>query len=179
VPDEIRDNWATIVPDKGGVDWNGEHTQHYLVLGKVTPDHVFIKEEIKFTDITFLKTYMNQISLELEFDDPFSNQYADTAMEDGIKASYFGWDMEAKMERVRQINSRITIIDKAKCPTVFKNFKNAGFNESVRLAVLKKEPDQHGLDGALHMIHPDPGPVDFRRRPKRLYEMPLMGELRV
>ncbi|KKL95284.1 hypothetical protein LCGC14_1856130, partial [marine sediment metagenome] len=27
--------------------------------------------------------------------------------------------------------------------------------------------DQHGLDGALHMVHPDPGPVDYRRRPKR------------
>lgn len=179
VPQMIRDNWASIPLEKGGVDWNGEETKHFLVMGKVTPDYVYIKEELKFTDIDFLKTYMNQVSLELEFDDPFSNQYADTAMEHGIKASYFGWKMPQKMERVRQINSRITIIDKAKCPTVFKNFRNAGFDKTVRLAVLKKSPDQHGLDGALHMIHPDPGPVDYRRRSKRLYEMPVRNEVRV
>ena len=179
VPQAIRDNWAKIPLEKGGVDWNGEHTKHFLVMGQVTPSHVFIKEELKFTDIKYLKNYMNEVSLELEFDDPFSNQYADTAMEIGIKASYFGWKMEQKMERVRQINARTTIIDKVKCPTVFKNFQNAGFNKAVRLGVLEKRPDQHGLDGALHMIHPDAGKVDYKRRPKRAYNRPLMAELRV
>ena len=179
VPEHIREGWASIPIDKGGVDWNGPETKHYLILGSMTPSHIFVKEEIKFTEMDFLKSYENRVSLELEYNDPFSNRFADTAMEHGIKASYFGWDMAAKMERVRQINSRITIIDAIKCPTVFKNFQNAGFNPTVRLAVLKKEPDQHGLDGALHMVHPEPGRVDYKRRPKRAYELPLMGELRV
>ena len=79
----------------------------------------------------------------------------------------------------RKFNARTTIIDKVKCPTVFKNFRNAGFDKAVRLGVLKKMPDQHGLDGALHMIHPDPGRVDYKRRPKRAYAIPLRAELRV
>jgi hypothetical protein len=167
VSKEIRNNWVDIPSDKGGVDWNGPHTKHYLILGSYNPKYVFIKEEIKFNDIAFLKKYMNEYSLELECDDPFSNQFADDAMEMGIKASYFGWDIAAKMERVRQINARTVIIDKIKCPTVFKNFQEAAFDRSSRLAVLEKRADQHGLDGALHMVHPDPGPVDYKRRPKR------------
>ena len=167
VPEEIRTNWAKIPIDRGGVDWNGEHTKHYLVLGKMTPTHIFIKEELKFTDINFLKSYMKDISLEMEADDPFSNVYADTARDFGIIGRYFGWDIAAKMERVRQVNARTTIIDSIKCPTVFKNFKNAGFDEKVRLGVLKKTPDQHGLDGALHMVHPEPWGMIYKKMPKR------------
>jgi len=163
---EIREGWDDIIPDKGGVDWNGEFTKHYLVLGKVTPQYVFIKEELKFVNIGFLKNYMHDITLELEDNDPFSDEFADNAKEMGIIASYYGWDMPHKMERVRQLKIRTVIIDKAKCPTVWKNFQEAGFKRESRNAELEKRPDQHGLDGALHMVHPDPGPVDYKRRPK-------------
>lgn len=179
VPKAIREGWDEIVVDKGGVDWNGEHTKHYLILGKVTPKYTFIKEELKFLDIAFLKDYMHQVTLELEYDDPFSDEFADTAAEMGIIASYFGWKMPQKMERVRQINARMTIIDKAKCPTVWKNFQEAALDKTQRMAALEKRPDQHGLDGALHMMHPDPGPISYKRRPKRPQLMrpsPLGGE---
>ncbi|KKM77620.1 hypothetical protein LCGC14_1368130 [marine sediment metagenome] len=167
VPKEIREGWNEIEVDKGGVDWNGEMTKHYLILGKVTPRYVFIKQEIKFVEIAFLKEWMHQVTLELEDDDPFSDEFADTAKEIGIIGSYYGWDMPHKMERVRQLKIRTVIIDKAKCPTTWKNFQEAGFKKISRNAELEKRPDQHGLDGALHMVHPDPGPVDYRRRPKR------------
>jgi len=164
---EIRDGWDAIVVDKGGVDWNGELTKHYLILGKVTPKYVFIKQEIKFVDIAFLKEWMHRVTLEMEDNDPFSDEFANTAKEMGIIGSYYGWDMPHKMERVRQMKIRDVIIDKAKCPTVWKNFQEAGFKKISRNAELEKRPDQHGLDGALHMVHPDPGPVDYKRRPKR------------
>lgn len=156
VPKEIREGWSEIPIEVGGVDWNGEETQHYLLLGKVTPLYVFVKEEIKFTDILFLKKYMRDISLEMESDDPFSNQFADTAKELGIIGTYFGWNMEAKMERVRQLNARTVIIDKIKCPLAFRNFQEAALDKNQRIAALEKRMDQHGLDGVLHMIHPRP-----------------------
>ena len=175
---EIREGWDEIVCDKGGVDWNGEHTKHYLVLGKVTPQYVFIKEELKFVNIEFLKGYMHDVTLELEDDDPFSDSFADTAKELGIIGSYYGWDMPHKMERVRQLKIRTIIIDKAKCPTTWKNLQEAGFKKISRNAELEKRPDQHGLDGTLHMVHPDPGPVDYKRRPKapRRIVAPVGGE---
>lgn len=167
VPKKIRDNWSEIIPDMGGVDWNGPDTKHYLDLGKVTPKYVFIKEELKFTDIEFLKRYMHNVSLEMEFDDPFSNQFADTAKEKGIIGNYFGWDMAAKMERVRQINTRTTIIDKIKCPVTFKNFEEAALDKKYRIAALEKRPDQHGLDASLHMVHPKPWGMFYKKVPKR------------
>jgi len=175
---EIREDWDNIVPDKGGVDWNGEQTQHYLILGKVTPKYVFIKEEIKFVNIAFLKEWMHRVTLEMEDDDPFSDEFAETAKETGIIGSYYGWDMPHKMERVRQLKIRTVIIDKAKCPITWKNFQEAGFKKISRNAELEKRPDQHGLDGALHMVHPDPGPVDYKRRPKapRRIAAPIGGE---
>jgi hypothetical protein len=165
VPKEIRDGWSEIPIENGGVDWNGPDTQHYLVLGKVTPKYVFIKEEIKFTDIMFLKRYMYDISLEMEAYDPFSNQFADTAKDWGIIGRYFGWKMEAKMERVRQVNARTTIIDKIKCPLTFRNFEEAALDKKSRVAAMEKRADQHGLDGALHMIHPKPWGMIYKKMP--------------
>jgi len=166
VPKEIRDGWSEIEVDAGGVDWNGPDTKHYLLLGKVTPEYVFVKEELKFTDIAFLKKYMHDLSLELEDDDPFSNQYADDAKEMGIICRYFGWDMAHKMERVRQVNARITIIDKIKCPVTFRNFEEAALDKKQRIAALIKEPNQHGLDGTLHMVHPKPWGMIYKKVPK-------------
>ena len=167
VPQEIRDKWSDMRPDRGGVDWNGEITKHYLVLGKLTPNYVLVKEELKFIDINFLEKYMRTVSIEMEDDDPFSDQYADTAKELGILGAYFGWDMPNKMERVRQVQIRTVIIDKAKCPTTWRNFQEAAHDKNSRLPALEKRPDQHGLDGVLHMIHPEAGGVHYMRMPKR------------
>jgi len=166
VPQSIRDNWADMKSERGGVDWNGELTQHYLVLGKLTPAHVFVKEELKFLDINFLKNYMKTVSLEMEHDDPFSDQFSETAKEMRITGAYFGWDMPAKMERVRQVQIRTVIIDKAKCPTTWRNFQEAALDKGSRLPALEKRMDQHGLDGVLHMVHPEPGRIHYKRMPR-------------
>jgi len=171
VPKDIREGWDDIVCDRGGVDWNGEQTKHYLILGQVIPAYVFIKEELKFVDIEFLKGYMHNVSLELEDDDPFSDEFADIAKDMGIIARYYGWDMPHKMERVRQLKIRTVIIDKAKCPITWKNFQQAGFKKEARNAELEKRPDQHGLDGALHMVHPTGGKIIYKRAPPMISTM--------
>ncbi|KKN22860.1 hypothetical protein LCGC14_0910900 [marine sediment metagenome] len=163
VPQEIRDKWNEIPLECGGVDWNKPITKHYLVMGQVVPKYVFVKKELKFWDIDFLKDYMKYVSLELEDDDPYSNAFADTAKEKNIKCQYFGWNADAKMERVRQIQIRDVIIDKKECPTTYRNFQEASYDERYRLPFLKKLTNQHGLDGVLHMVHQIGGRIIYKK----------------
>jgi len=109
---------------------------------------------------------MKTVSLEMEHDDPFSDQFSETAKEMRITGAYFGWDMPAKMERVRQVQIRTVIIDKAKCPTTWRNFQEAALDKGSRLPALEKRMDQHGLDGVLHMVHPEPGRIHYKRMPR-------------
>ncbi|KKM81187.1 hypothetical protein LCGC14_1332290, partial [marine sediment metagenome] len=170
VPKEIREGWDDIVSDKGGVDWNVESTKHYLILGKVTPQYVFIKEELKFWDLDFLKHYHKNVSLEIE-DLGFNLPYVRTAKEKGIICRYFGWDMDGKMERVRQLQMRTVIIDKSKCPNTFLNFKQAAHDPKYRQPALLKRTDQHGLDGTLHMVHPVGGQIIYKKAPPMISTM--------
>jgi len=75
------------------------------------------------------------------------------------------------MERVRQLKIRIVIIDKAKCPTTWKNFQQAGYKKEARNAELEKRPDQHGLDGSLHMVHPKGAGIIYKK------VKPMMSQL--
>jgi len=70
------------------------------------------------------------------------------------------------MERVRQVNARITIIDKIKCPVTFRNFEEAALDKKQRVAALIKEPNQHGLDAVLHMVHPKPWGMIYKKMPE-------------
>lgn len=157
VSDEERDAFYKAKSDHGGVDWNGEHTQHYLVLGKILDNYLFVEDEKKFLDIEFLRQYERNISLELEDKDPFSLPFANDAKRLGLLVSYFGWDDTAKMDRVSKVKHRKVIIDKKKCPRTWKNFQEAAYDQSSRLPKLEKRTDQHGLDATLHMCHAGKG----------------------
>ena len=155
VSDELYEKFRSAKPKHGGVDWNGAITKHYLVLCYIDNDYIFVKEEIKFWDIHDLKKYEKNVSMELEDDDPYSDEYAQTAKEIGIRCAYFGWNEATKMERVRQVKARIVIIDRGRCPQTWKNFNEAGFTLSTqtRMPIMEKRSDQHGLDGVLHAAH--------------------------
>jgi hypothetical protein len=158
VSDELYDMFREARPTHGGVDWNGEFTKHFLVLGKPMDNIIFILDEIKFLNIEYLKNFDYRfLSIEVEDEDPFSMPYANECKALGLKVNYFGWNDTMKMERVRYIQTRKTIIDKAKCPTVWKNFQEAALDPKHRNPMLEKRPDQHGLDGALHMCHAGEG----------------------
>jgi len=171
VSDELYDAYRKAKPSHGGVDWNGPHTQHYLILGKILPSYLFILDEIKFLDIEFLKRFdARYISIELEDDDPFSKPFADDAKKLGLKVNYFGWNDTMKMERVHFVQARTVIMDKKKCRLTWKNFQEAAFDQNSRLPMLEKRTDQHGLDGTLHMAHAG---ETYLTTPKR----PMPGEM--
>lgn len=176
VNDQLYDWFRRVKPDYGGVDWNGEFTKHFLGLYYITEDYIFAKKEIKFLDIELLRKYEVEVSLELEDDDPFSNAYADTAKELGIKCNYFGWSNENKMERVRQAKSRIIIVDKKECPILWKNLQEAAYDQNSRLPMLEKRPDQHGLDDMLHALHGGPGVLTIPREMKLRQRTSLFGD---
>lgn len=175
VSDELYDAFRKAKPSHGGVDWNGEWTQHYLILGKLLGNYIFVLDEIKFTDISYLERYdMRYLSLELEDKDPFSMPYAKEAKELGLKVNYFGWNDTMKMDRVRYVQTRTVIMDKFKCPMTWKNFQEAALDKMKRLPMLEKRPDQHGLDGTLHMCHAGEVHLYTPKRPKST--MPLYDQ---
>jgi hypothetical protein len=174
VTDELYDAFRKAKPSHGGVDWNGEFTKHYLILGKILPSYLFILDEIKFLDIEFLRQYEREVSLELEDDDPFSAPYAKDAKELGLKVNYFGWNDTMKMDRVHEVQNRMVIMDKKRCPQTWKNFQEAAFDQTSRLPKLEKRTDQHGLDGTLHMCHAAPIYLTTPKRPRP--KLPLYND---
>ena len=152
VPDSVRQNWASHVPTHAGVDFNGELVQHYLILIKFVGDALLILDEIKFTDLNLLFKY-EKFSLELE-DGLFSTPFADDARRVGLKCNYLAWDRIEKMQRVNRVRQRkMIIVDKRRCPTVWKNLQEAAYDQKERLPLLEKRTDQHGLDALLHADH--------------------------
>ncbi|KKK54292.1 hypothetical protein LCGC14_3086210, partial [marine sediment metagenome] len=172
VSPELRQAYEDIEPTHGGVDWNGEATKHFLGLMAFTDQYVFCKDEIKFLDFKTLKDWHDLVSLELEADDPFSNQFADDALEYGIRGIYQGWDNEMKMERIRQLKKRIIILDQVKCPVLYKNLQEAAYDKSKRLPTLLKRSDQHGLDWLMHAMHIFDGRMYYRGYTKE-YRVPV------
>ena len=167
VTDELYDAFRKAKPSHGGVDWNGEFTKHYLVLGKLLGDYIFFLDEQKFTDIKYLERFDTRyISIEVEDDDPFSKPYADDCKKLGLKVNYFGWNDEAKMQRVHYIQERIAIMDKRKCPTLWKNMQEAAFDQTSRLPKMEKRTDQHGIDAGMHMCHAGEVHLYTPKRPK-------------
>lgn len=173
VPQEIRDMWPRMKPSHGGVDWNGDFIKHYLGLYKITDDYIFALDELKFLDINFLTRYEEDVSLELEDEDPFSTPFANAAKSIGLKCSYFGWDEFNKMQRVAEVKRRTVIVDKEKCPTLWKNLQEAAFDEASRLPKLEKRTDQHGLDDMLHACHAGAGILTLRQKVRQ--KGPLFG----
>lgn len=158
-PPELQRAWEEMEATHGGVDWNGEATQHYLVPIAFTDKVIFVKDEIKFWGFNALKDVHRDIHLELESDDPFSNRYADDALEEGVLGAYVGWDDELKMEKVRQVKKRLVVVDKAVSQTLWRNLQEAAYDRKKRLPTLEKRPDQHGLDALLHAMHEVPDEI--------------------
>lgn len=151
----------------GGVDFNGENTQHYLVIVYFDDKYVHILEEIKFLDLWLLDKYITKgLSLELE-EGMFNTQFTDQTRRMGLSCIYQEWNEDIKQNRVREVQERIIIIDKDKCPVTYKNILEAGYDEKSRLPKLAKRTDQHGLDALLHCMHENSGKIHFRDRSKQ------------
>lgn len=158
----------------GGVDFNGENVQHYLVLSKYTDKYVFVLEEIKFLNLWLLEEYVNgfknergiqtlkEVSLELE-DALFNTQFTDQTKRMGLDCMYQEWNEDIKQNRVNELQRRTIVIDTEKCPLTYKNILEAGYDENSRLPKIKKRIDHHGLDALLHCIHGTSGQINVAK----------------
>jgi hypothetical protein len=148
----------SIKPDHGGVDFNGDINEHYLVLIKYDDNFIYVTHEIKFIDLEelFREQYWN-ISLELE-DGLYNDQFTRQTKEMGLRCIYnLNWTGEkggdSKMSKVQELRNRKIIINKENCPQTFKNLNDCAWNRHALHTEILKTKDQHGLDALLHALH--------------------------
>ena len=158
-----------MVATHGGVDFNGINIGHYLINIAFDTENIFVLEEINFHDLWKLFDY-DEISLEVE-DELFNDQFTEQLKRMGLSCIYQPWKDTVKQIRVQEVSEYNIIIDQYKCPIVYKNLKQAGFDPLTRLPKLAKRTDQHGLDGLLHAKHDVTGKIYVRSKPKS----PLLG----
>ena len=174
-----------IVPQFGGVDFNGDINEHYLVLCDYNDHFVYITHEIKFTDLEelFKLDYQN-ISLELE-DGLYNDQFTKQTKAKGLRCIYnLNWTGEKggdkKMIRVQELRNRLIIINKGRCPQTWKNLNQCAWNRFKLRTEIVKTKDQHGLDALLHAMHPYGGSADLYGGYKRAEErMPFKKQTRL
>ncbi len=153
-PKEIQEHWNNTISNIGGVDFNMPKNGHYLVTGNCFDNYTFIREELNFRDLSFLKEYMDkhpELHIEIE-DGGFNLQFVNECYTLGINANYIAWREESKMIRVHKLQSVPVYIDKEKCKLTFLNMQEAGYDQGSRLPRLEKRTGQHGVDCALHLV---------------------------
>ena len=159
------------VPDQaihGGVDFNGENVQHYIVTCVYDDKFVHVLKEIKFLNLWDLERYTTDPLTTIELEEGlFNTQFTDQVRRMGLSCIYQEWDEDTKQNRVRELQTRTIIIDKKICPVTYKNLIEAGYDENSRLPKLKKTLTQHGLDALLHCIHDVSGQIYVRKEKGR------------
>jgi len=152
-----------------GVDFNGDINQHYVGTVAFNDQFIYVLSERKFTDLEVLREY-ERYSLELE-DGLFNDQFTKTTREMGLRCIYNpNWHGESggdkKMIRVQELRKRKIIINKGKCPQLWKNLNDCAWNRHKLRTEIIKTKDQHGLDWLLHAVHNPAGDIDVSERGK-------------
>jgi len=162
----------TIKPDHGGVDFNGDINEHYLVLIKYDDNFIYVTHEIKFIELEelFRERYWN-ISLELE-DGLYNTQFTNDTKTMGLRCIYnLNWTGErggdSKMAKVQELRKRKIIINKESCPQTFKNLNDCAWNRHALHTEILKTKDQHGLDALLHALHVSDEKIYVPEHPER------------
>ena len=171
-PEYPRGFLEKITPSHGGVDFNGDINQHYLVLIKFNDNIIYVTHEIKFTELTeLLKSDYRFISLELE-DGLYNDQFTVQTRMMGLQCIYNpNWTGDKggdkKMLRIQKVRNRKIIINKERCPQTWKNLDTCAWNRFKLRTEITKTKDQHGLDALLHAIHEIGGTFNFHGGYKR------------
>lgn len=154
-------------PTHAGVDFNGDINKHYIGTVKFDDQFIYCLEETQFTDLNKLFEY-HRCSLELE-DGMYNNQFTKQTREMGLRCIYnLNWHGEnggdKKMIRVQELRKRKIIINKQKCPQLWKNLNECAWNRKKLRTEIIKTKDQHGLDWLLHAVHNAAGEVYISQR---------------
>ena len=177
-----------VNPTHGGVDFNGDINEHYLVLVRFNDNIIYVTHEIKFTELSELfKPEYHNISLELE-DGLYNDQFTVQTKVFGLRCIYnLNWTGDKggdkKMTRVQELRKRKIIINKTRCPQTWKNLDVCSWNRFKLRTEITKTKDQHGLDALLHSIHELGGAVHmhggYRRGIDKPRQKPFRKLLRV
>ena len=155
-----------------GVDFNGENVQHYRIGIRYDTKYVYVLKEVKFLNLLELDTIEGTIEVE---DGLFNDQFTKQTRRMGLSLKYMPWNEAKKQIRVQELQTRQIVINKVNCPLVWKNLIEAGLDPNSRLPKLKKDPNQHGLDGLLHAMHESYGIIVIPSRLKQQNKTPILG----
>jgi hypothetical protein len=146
-------NWTFPTPRKAGVDFN-ESAGHYVGVGSVDDDAIYVNFERIVTTIAELRAYGDTYKMEIE-SGPFkmNMECAKECSRLHIKCIHKNWDDRTIARRFRHLMSKMIIIDKHRASFILTNLQEAVYDENSRESKLKKRSDQHGLDALMHMIH--------------------------
>jgi len=156
-----------IKPTNAGVDFNGDINKHYVGTIAFDDQFIYVLEERTFLDLDVLREY-EHLSLELE-DGLYNTQFTDDTKIMGLRCIYnLNWQGEThadkKMARVQNLRKRKIIINKAKCPQLWKNLNDCAWNRHKLRTEIVKTKDQHGLDWLLHAMHESEGGIYISQR---------------
>lgn len=165
-----------IIVNKAGLDWNGDASGHVLVLGNWNPQTkiLFLMQEQIFDTTQSVHDWIQahpDIAVEVEGKpkrDGYNAGFSQHLMELGTNCFFQSWEKESKDSRLAILQHAIIIIDPS-CKWAIKNFKEAIFDPKSLVPKLLKTSDQHGLDGALHIVSGE-GYLDFPVAPKVPYQ---------
>ena len=146
-------NWTFPQPRKAGVDFN-ESSGHYLVVGSVDDEAIYVNFERVLGTIAELKAYGHIYRMEIE-SGPFKMNMlcAQECRQLDIPCYEAVWTDILIAQRFKILRSKMIIVDYLTAQATLTNLEEAVFDENARESKLKKRPDQHGLDALMHMIH--------------------------
>ena len=161
-------NWTFPTARKGGVDWN-DAAGHYIVLGSMDDEAIYINEEHVATTVAEVKTFCADYRIEVE-GGPFPINIENTRKlrKTGAKFRSVIWSDNKEgsgiiSKRFRVMKDKMIIIDSRDASFTLTNFQEAVYDENATYSKLKKNTTQHGLDAAMHMIHSHIGIIRQKR----------------
>lgn len=145
--------WQFPTPRKAGVDFN-DAAGHYVVVGSVDDEAIYVNEEHVVTTIAELKPFGAAYNMEIE-SGPFeiNIQNALKCSQQNVKCIHCNWDKPTLANRFRMSMDKMIVINKKTANFTLGNLQEAVYDENARESKLKKSSKQHGLDAMLHMIH--------------------------
>lgn len=144
--------WEFPKATKAGVDFNDP--DHYIVIGSVDDEAIYVNEEAIVTTIAELIPFGLKYRLEIE-SGPFAinMQNAQKCIAQGVRCIHMNWAAKVIAERFRISMDKMIIIDRARASYTLGNLEDATRDPNSRETKLKKSNVQHGLDAFMHMIH--------------------------
>jgi len=156
-------NWKFPEARKAGVDFNGPKTGHYIVMGSEDDEAIYVNKEAVVFSINELKPYGLSYNMEIESGPLFNIPFAEECTQKNVNCIHQSWDKLTIARRFKNSRLKMIIIDKYGAPFTLTNLEEAVDDANQRTPMLKKSPNQHGLDAMFHMTHKSSYKLTYHR----------------